>query len=296
MFFNICEHLLVDTNLLFLASSYIFAYKGYIFISLSYFILTIVSATYHICYLPVYVFNNRTYLYYELCPINNMVVYGMLVMFIDVFFANMVFVFSALLTTPIYKARGTSFKYFLSGLCMLIILIVAFYVGFFPDPQNPDKPVGEIASLISRESLQIMKKRHILQKYQDFLMVISKMNKTTYISIIAFSYFLVVYFVLLVIYVVELLKDHEIEIKRMNLKEKIDFVFYKLAKYYLDNFFVVFLILSSISAVIAIIIWVIIEGLFPAYYMYTHGIWHLLSGIASIFIGFSIKKYSDFSS
>lgn len=136
--FNIWEWNMVITNIPFFFAGIIFCllligflylYKKLPWNAISLFLLSIFSPIYHICYLSIHVTFDTLFSFYKFCPINDISIYGLSLMFIDMFFANSSFMFNFVLVLPIVgKMKNTmSARYTIAFLSLFII----FFSGIF---------------------------------------------------------------------------------------------------------------------------------------------------------------------
>ena len=292
--FNFFEHWLVDSNLPFFLASYLYSKKDFVLISLVYIALPLVSMRYHICFSPEHIKEDRNYNYYGLCTVGNMSVEGMSVMFVDIFFANAAFIYSFMLVIPIRKTNTVPFRYLIATICMTIILLTGVYVGFFPDTEHPTQPVGEMAKLIGSERMKALKRRHMLGRVVDMMIVMSKLNKATYISIVMFIFFISTYLAFLLLFIIDTTSENKEKVHKMSNRQYIKFLCKELVHYYDERFEIKFLVVAGVAAGLAIFIWVVLERIYPNIYKSSHGIWHLLDGVASIAIPLGIKVKNNF--
>lgn len=112
MHINIYEWGLDVTNLLFLIVAITLLYKRFYLVAIPFFMISLFSSLYHICYSPLHITLDTQLSFFFMCPINDSRIYGMTLMFLDIFFATSCVSFLFVFVLPIYKEKNFEDKMF----------------------------------------------------------------------------------------------------------------------------------------------------------------------------------------
>lgn len=282
---NIIEDYLVLTNALYLPSLVIAFSKNIKLAIIGIMGIFIFSSEYHICYSPIHILANTHYNYQHLCLIDDIKFYGIIIMFFDVFFAN----FNAyiLFVYLLIMNKGVYVRYMIMAFGLVIITLIAAYVGFFPDKSRQFTDVfamiqySQVHSDITDESFW--------NKLADMIVTLSQTEKSTFITVFTLFYTgsITLYYFCRFIYD-KLTEDYYTE--KFNKDMHLPYYCFRILKrYYQKRFDLLLLFLSISIGMTGLFIWIVIEGIFPHYYQYTHGFWHICTAVSYFLFLWSLK-------
>jgi hypothetical protein len=287
---NILEDYIVLTNLLYLASLPISIYKGIRVATFGIIGIFVFSTEYHVCYEPVQVLTNTHYNLQPLCIIDDIQFYGIITMFFDVFFANFnaYIIFVYLLMTN----KSLRFRYAIMAIGLFAIAVIGCFVGFFPDKRRPFEDVFTMIQYTQFHSDQT--NELFWGRLMDMLSTLARTNKTMFITLFSMFYTgsFTLYFILSYMY------DH---ISKVYYSEKFNkdlnlfyYSFRIIVRYYQRRFNLLLLFISIVVGVTGLFVWIVIEGIYPVYYIYTHGFWHICTAF-SLFLFLLAVKIEGFN-
>ena len=267
---NIAYNYIILTNLLYLFCLPIAVYKRIIPAIMGILGIFVFSSEFHICYAPLQILSNVEYTYEYLCLIENMRVYGIITMFLDMFFAtfNSYIIFVYLLMVK----RGVVYRYTIMTLGLLVFAMIGCFVGFIPDPTRKFDNIFMMTKYMSAHSLNhTIPLDDKIESMMDTLAKTEKSNFLTFFSLI-YTGTISLYFAYGYIYC-----RFESNFNKKDFNKKLDAAHYAYIityRFYKKRFNLFFLVPSIAIGLFGLFVWLVLEGVFN-YYLLTHGFWHI---------------------
>lgn len=294
----IYEFNLVLTNIPFLIPAIIFFYKLLFIPGILFICITFASGFYHICFLPKHLHWITNYVFYGLCPINNVIDYGISLMFLDIWCATAcsyaLFIF--LLPIHIIKKRENEnlikrfvyYRYSIMCLGLFIVVVIGAWVGFFPLSHEENHNIKDLSKFLKYIDVNKQRSNKRWNTVLNIIVLMSKTEKSKFITLFSFMFVLLMYSLHLYIFLYEKYKYKK---GNKKLNQRIDtkeYLILSFKRYYKRMFHIKLLLASIIVGFVGIIIWIVFETLYPNIYKITHGQWHLCSVISGILFSASL--------